>query len=502
MRPIALAASILLATVATGCSRGPDAAALRTEVQAKLDHRFKPGLFEIVGLKRQGSAPLPAAESGASRLAVYFNATLELTRAYDFGNWESLSPGTLAQVLGATEKGIYGVKAGANRSGELIRIYGSSTYEWRGDRWQGVDATAPSVVRPAAPGDAAPPSRSKQLIDRLAALVDIPPPGINPQDEAMISEELERAVQAITVRRDQRRHVRVVASGPDGGEYQPIARSLIARASRLDTKVQIRSFSTHGSVQNARLIGARQADYAFVQSNVAAMAFAGQGPFSQGGAVPAIRAVGSLFPEAVHIVVPSASGIRKVTDLRGTRVAIGARDSGTRADAVAVLAAHGLAVKDLAEAPDDGLEAAAARLRAGQLDAFFATVGAPARELQRLATLHPVRLLPLEPAAADRLVAQDPGLVRLVLPANTYPDQKDDVATVAPTALLVTRADAPEEEVAFVLRLLFDRADYLAAASAQGAKISKRTGLRGVTIPLHPAATRYFAGEPGAPASR
>ena len=58
----------------------------------------------------------------------------------------------------------------------------------------------------------------------------------------------------------------------------------------------------------------------------------------------------------------------------------------------------------------------------------------------------------------------------------------------------------PEAEAEVVLRLVFENPDYLSAGSAQGAKISKRTGLRGITIPMHPAAGRYFgssAAKPG-----
>ena len=40
--------------------------------------------------------------------------------------------------------------------------------------------------------------------------------------------------------------------------------------------------------------------------------------------------------------------------------------------------------------------------------------------------------------------------------------------------------------------------DYLTAGSAQGAKIAKRSGLRGITIPVYPAVGRYFG--PSAPA--
>src|SRR5262245_1331851 len=107
----AMATAILATALATtllgtiGCSRGPDATALTAGLRAKLDQRFKPGLFELAGLRRQGSAPLPGSEAGAKRLAVYFNATLRLAQPYDFGSWEGLSLATLAQVLGATEKG-------------------------------------------------------------------------------------------------------------------------------------------------------------------------------------------------------------------------------------------------------------------------------------------------------------------------------------------------------------------------------------------------------------
>jgi TRAP-type uncharacterized transport system substrate-binding protein len=103
----------------------------------------------------------------------------------------------------------------------------------------------------------------------------------------------------------------------------------------------------------------------------------------------------------------------------------------------------------------------------------------------------------------ERLVTQHPGLVRLALPANTYPGQKEDVTTIAATAVLVTHSDVPESEASVVLRVVFENADYLAAGSGQGAKISKRNGLRGITIAMHPAASRYFGASapagPGAP---
>jgi TRAP-type uncharacterized transport system substrate-binding protein len=90
------------------------------------------------------------------------------------------------------------------------------------------------------------------------------------------------------------------------------------------------------------------------------------------------------------------------------------------------------------------------------------------------------------------VVAEQPGLVRLTLPANTYPGQTEAIATVAPTALLAATVDTPRDEVRALLEVAFEGTDYLAAGSAQGVKIDKGTGLRGVSIPLHPEAVAYF----------
>jgi TRAP transporter TAXI family solute receptor len=187
-----------------------------------------------------------------------------------------------------------------------------------------------------------------------------------------------------------------------------------------------------------------------------------------------------------------------VEELRGKRVDVGTPQSGTRLNAIGVLQAHGIALQDLAQARGEGTRAAIADLRAGHIDAFVLTVGAPAQVLQRLAAEHPIRLLPVSSAAAARLVGEQRGLVALALPANTYPGQSEAVATVAPTALLAAAIDTPGDEVKALLELAFERTDYLASGSAQGVKIAKATGLRGVPIPLHPAAAAYFGSAPKA----
>jgi len=472
-----------------GCSRGPDETALRAQVQAALDKSFKPGLLELAALKRQGSSPL-----GAERVLVYYNATLRLREGYDFKDWEGLSPASLAQALGANERGVFGVKAKENQPGDLLRVYGSGIFERSGGAWVAAAPGGPVIARaPVDPGNAAPSTSSKRYLDQLAAQVDIGPPGIDAEADKIIAEEIDRALRAINRRRARTQELLTFAAGPADGEYARVVDAILGTVAKRGRKVHVISVETQGSIENALLVGRGQADFAVMQSDVAWLAATGAGPFAVDGPLKRIVALGSLYPEPVHLVVSAASSIHSVEDLRDKRVDLGLPQSGTRLNALSVLQAHGVAAKDLGEARGEGAQAAMQQLRAKRLDAFFLTIGAPARELQKFAAGNPIRLVPLSPGAIARLLAE-PGFVRLTLPPNTYPGQGEPVATIAATALLVAAAETPNDEVKALLNVAFEGTDYLAAGSAQGVKISKASGRRGVAIPMHRAAADYFGG--------
>ena len=488
---------LVLALLLAGCSRGPDETALTGEIHERINKSFKPGLLELAGLKRLGSSPLPAAESGAARVVVYYNATLRLKEGYDFKDWEGMSPATLAQVLGGRERGVIGVKGGENQPGDLLRVYGSSIYERAGDKWTMVAGAQRDVSRaPADPGSAAPATASSRYLERLASQVNIGPPGIDSRSDKIISEELEHALREIARRRARTQDLATVATGPAGGEYARVVEAVMGTVAKGRRNLRALAVETEGSIENAQLIGRGQANYGLVQSDIAWLAASGAGPFAVDGPLTKIVALGSLYPEPVHIVVPASSPIRSVEDLRGKRVDLGTPKSGSRINALAVLQAHKIAIKDLAEARGEGPQTAMQQMRVGQVDALFTTIGAPARELQRLAAQYPIRLVPVSAAAAKLLTADQPGLVAITLPANTYPGQVEPVATIAATALLVTTTDTPSDEAKAIIELVYEGTDYLAFGSAQGVKISKRTGLRGIAIPLHPAAAAYFGAAP------
>lgn len=483
-------AILLLFLSGAGCTRGADEARLHQDLQARLDREVKPDLFEVAALRREGSAPVPAGASGRPRVVVYFNATLVLEQDYEFGGWDQLGASSLAYALGATDKGLFGVQP-RNRAGDKIRCYGSAMYEQADDGGWAVVIAPPAANATAPPNieGTAPPPRSKQLIDQLAALVNLPPPGVSTQQDEIIADELARASENIERRVQRREHTFTLASGPKGGEYARFADAVLAAIRDEAPAVKLRQRHSEGSVDNVWLLSRGEADYALVQGDVAAAAVAGDDLFARGGPLVSLRAVGGLFAETVHVVVRADSPLRDIAALRGLRVDIGTPASGTQFDAVAVLAAHGLTPDDLGEARAHGPAASLPRLQRGQLDAVFVTAAAPVRLLQEFAVTPGLRLLPIRGAALERLVQARPGLTPLTLPANTYPRQEHAVSTVASAALLVTTLDTPSGEVERVAELVFDRLPGR-SGNADVTTVSAANELRGVTIPLHPGAGR------------
>jgi TRAP transporter TAXI family solute receptor len=484
----ALQASLcgLLLLVLAGCARGPDQAGLQADVQRQLDALFGGRMLEVRSIRRQGSAPLAAAGDGASQAIVYFNAVLAFTAPYDPSDWSGLSPELIASALGATDEGVIGLGAGRIGQGTPLRAYGSMVY-----RRAGKEAWQPSLLPPAdalSQSAAKVPDRSTALIERLADIVNTTP-GLHEADDAIVAQELDQALQNIRLRLNRGDQEQLlVASGPTGGEYMRFVESLRPRG----MKWAVTQATTAGSVDNALMLDAGEARFGLVQSDVAAAAVTGQAAFEAHGPMRHLRAVTALFPEPVHVVVRTDGGATTIAGLRGRRIALGSRGSGTRQTAIQVLRAHGLDVADYVAADAGNPDEALRLLADGGIDAVVEVVSAPWSQLAAVAAKTPLTLLPLDPAAVAQLAGNLPGLVPLSIPDRTYGWQRGNVPTVAATALLVANASVPDEAVRRVLEFFYE-SDRAVERGASASRLSRERALVGVTIPLHDGAADYFA---------
>jgi TRAP transporter TAXI family solute receptor len=482
-----LIAALLLAA----CRAEPDVDQVSAALQERLDATFGGRILDVASVRRAGSGALPAAEDGATRRLVYFHGRFELVSDYDFTAWNSLNLSSLANLLGATDRGVQGIASGGNRAGDELRVYGTLELVQRGDAWEPVVAARPAApgraIETAGPGQ---PRVAQTALDRLKALADRPPARRAEKRRAIVDEEIERAVAAIELRLDRLDKTTILAGGPPGGAYAGVAEVIARSLSGRDHGVA--AVATEGSLDNLARLRTGSVDLALVQSDLAALAHSGQGAFAGQRPMTGLRALASLFPEALHLVVRADAGIGHVRDLAGKRVDIGLPGSGTRVHARAVLSTAGLTANDLTEAREEGLAAALKALEAGRLDAFFTTVNAPAPQIQRLAAKGRIRLLSLDEATVAALRREEPYLVASRLPLGTYPGVPEPITTVAVAALLATTDDLPADTVDRVLRGVFGQIDFARAGSSAGSQVSRRTARDGLSIPLHEAAERFL----------
>ena len=296
-----------------------------------------------------------------------------------------------------------------------------------------------------------------------------------------------------------------IATGGVGGTYYPVG-GLIAQAisnppgSRPCDKggscgvpaLVAVAQSAHGSVANIEAIAADHVDSGFAQSDIAYWAYTGTGLYENIEPISDLRSISHLYAELVHVVVPGDSEANSVADLRGRRVSLGKEGSGTLIDARIVMAAFGLADEDV-EAAYLSPEPSSDMMLNGELDAFFIVGGAPFLAVEDLARRIPIRLLPLDGPETEQLLSEQPFFSSTVLQEGTYPGV-EETATIAVGADWLASASLDEELVYGLTRALWHPTTriLLDSGHARGAEIRLEHALRGLAVPLHPGAARYY----------
>ena len=283
------------------------------------------------------------------------------------------------------------------------------------------------------------------------------------------------------------RETLVLATGSESGVYHALgtayARSIERRG--LADRVEVRT--SHGSVENMRLLESGEVDLALVQSDTPA-----------GGSA---RLIASLFEEELHVVVSRdlANQIRTVTDLGGRRVSLGDRESGTRQVSQRVLDHLEVDVaEDLQLTPEQAVDA----LEAGTIDAVFILTAVPATSVSELARRDAIRFVTLgDPQLtgnpADGLALVFPRLHPSVIPQSTYGHLPiEPVLTVGVTAELMCAHELDDELVRELTRAVFTTRSGGSAMSGAAAAVAGRIGERyvpgGGSAPYHQGAMAYY----------
>jgi TRAP transporter TAXI family solute receptor len=281
-----------------------------------------------------------------------------------------------------------------------------------------------------------------------------------------------------------------IGTGGTGGTYYPIG-GLIANAISTPS-LNASAVATNGSVANVNGIVGGSMESGFSQADINFWAYTGTGLYEGKPKVEELRAIANLYPESVHVIVRKGLGAKSVADLKGKRISIDEPGSGTLVNARAILAAYGIAERDIK--PEYlKQQQSAEKLKDGSLDAYFQTTGYPQGTIVELATTTGIEILPLAGAEAAKLREQYKFFAEDEIPAGVYKDVPA-VKTLAVGAQWITTSKLDVELVYEVTKAMWSEKTRgaLDAGHAKGKVIRQETALMGLGIPLHAGAEKFY----------
>ncbi|CUX79607.1 MAG: TRAP-type transsport system substrate-binding component [Roseibaca calidilacus] len=281
-----------------------------------------------------------------------------------------------------------------------------------------------------------------------------------------------------------------IATGGTGGVYFPYGGGLAEVISNHIDGASASAEVTGASVENVALIARGDSDIAIALADTVYGAYNGTGAF-EGRQVGELRALASIYPNAVQIVTLADSGISSLDDLRGKRVSVGAPGSGTEVSAQTLLEANGITYDDFDEQRLNFNETADA-LRDGDIDAGFWSVGPPTSSILNLATTRDITLVPLSSDQIAAAIEVEATFAPYTLREGLYDGVDMAVATISTPNVLIVHADMDEELAYNITKAMYENVEELIAIHPAANDTTLEFSVAATPIPFHPGALRYL----------
>lgn len=244
---------------------------------------------------------------------------------------------------------------------------------------------------------------------------------------------------------------------------------------------------TGGPVHNTQLVDAKQLEFGMVTAAPVYEGWVGSG-WAKGKLHRNVRVIFPMYTTYFQMYALKKSGIKSIQDLNGKSVGVGPVGGTPATYWPLILESAGVKPARIVNAGSSDLNN---QLKDGLLDANGQSVGLPWVLVTEIETTHEVNFFGVPKADAERFIAKYPFFSEMVVPANTYKSNKEDVHTLTVWNFMTVHKDTPEDFVYEVVKATFANADILIATHKSAVEVKPRNIVYS-PIPLHPGAVRYY----------
>lgn len=207
-----------------------------------------------------------------------------------------------------------------------------------------------------------------------------------------------------------------------------------------------------------------------------------------------LRAVLGLYTEDYTVVTAADANIKTLADLKGKTVNIGELGSSDARQSMYVLEFFGLEEKDITVNRKPTYEAPEL-LQAGKIDAYLYTVGHPNLSVKEASTgERKVEIISPGQEFIDHYLKVRTYIVSSDISIDYYPAivNKEPIPTIGLKAILFTRKDADEQVVYNMVKEVLSNFDLFKRQHPALANLTPEKLTKGLIVPIHPGAERYF----------
>ena len=275
--------------------------------------------------------------------------------------------------------------------------------------------------------------------------------------------------------------VLTLGTATPGGGFPLYGAAFAEMVNAQEPALRIEPLNTKGSAENVPLLESGKLDIGLVAGELASEALAGTGT--------GLRIVAAMYSSPGLFIVRGDSRVRRIADLEGQPVVLGAQGSGITVLGRIVLESLDVAVlpvylEKAADGPPMLLDGRTAAL-------WGAGVGWPA--FTALAKSGG-RFVAPDAGEVQRILARQPTLQAVTLPARSYPGQDAPLRSVGSWSFVFARPGLPEEQ-GYLLARALHRAEGPLAARLEQAKETTAANTVAATPRadlIHPGAQKYL----------
>jgi TRAP transporter TAXI family solute receptor len=273
----------------------------------------------------------------------------------------------------------------------------------------------------------------------------------------------------------------ILGTATPGGGFPLYGAAFAEIVNAQEPRVRIETRNTKGSTENVPLLEEGKLDLALVAGEIASAALAKPGT--------RLRIVAAMYSSPGMLIVRGDSPSRGLSDLRGKTVVMGTQASGVTALGRTVLDSLQVEVKPIfLEKAADGPP----MLMDGRADALWgAGVGWPA-----FATLAKQggRFIGPTPEEIKAILAKNPALQAVTLPAKSYPGQDAPLPSVGSWSYVLATDKLKEDTASVLARAIHAAEAQFAARLEQARETTMVNTMAAAPRPdlLHPGVRRYL----------